>query len=105
VLACSAVETVPHLLLNKTREFPNGLANSSGQVGRNLTSHFGLTVYGFFPELKNRDATNDDGTNFYHPSSATIPSQQTLIHFQIIRSCHKQHNQPFHKRVIRENSI
>ena len=66
VLACSAIETSRHLLLNRTREFPNGLANSSVQVGRNLTSHFGLTVYGFFPELKNRDAANDDGTDFYH---------------------------------------
>jgi choline dehydrogenase-like flavoprotein len=66
VLACSAVETARHLLLNQTREFPQGLANRSGQVGRNLTSHFGLTVMGFFPELRHRDASNDDGTNYYH---------------------------------------
>jgi choline dehydrogenase-like flavoprotein len=66
VLACSTVETARHLLLNRTREFPNGLANSSDQVGRNLTSHFGLTVSAFFPQLKNRDASNDDGTDYYH---------------------------------------
>jgi choline dehydrogenase-like flavoprotein len=66
VLACSTVETARHLLLNKTREFPNGLANSSGQVGRNLASHFGVTVSAFFPQLKKRDASNDDGTDFYH---------------------------------------
>ena len=66
VLACSAVETARHLLLNKTNEFPNGLANNNGQVGRHLTSHFGLTVYGYFPDLKNRDASNDDGTDYYH---------------------------------------
>lgn len=66
VLACSTVETARHLLLNKTNEFPNGLANSSGQVGRNLTSHFGLSVEAFFPQLKNRDASNDDGTDYYH---------------------------------------
>jgi choline dehydrogenase-like flavoprotein len=66
VLACSTVETARHLLLNKTREFPNGLANSSGQVGRNLTSHFGLSVTGFFPQLKNRNASNDDGTDYYN---------------------------------------
>ena len=40
VLACSTVETARHLLLNKTPEFPTGLANTSGEVGRNLTSHF-----------------------------------------------------------------
>lgn len=59
VLACSAIETARHLLLN-------GIANSSGQVGRNLTSHFGLYVYGFFPDLAQRDLANDDGTDYFH---------------------------------------
>jgi choline dehydrogenase-like flavoprotein len=60
VLSCSAVETARHLLIN------NNLANGSGQVGRNLTSHFGLTVSGIFPELHGRDCSNDDGTDYYH---------------------------------------
>jgi choline dehydrogenase-like flavoprotein len=59
VLACSAIETARQLLIN-------GLANGSGQVGKNLTSHFGVTVIAFFPELKTRDASNDDGTAYYH---------------------------------------
>jgi choline dehydrogenase-like flavoprotein len=59
VLACGAVETARHLLLNR-------IGNSSGQVGRNLTSHFGVTVAGFFPELARRDISNDDGTAYYH---------------------------------------
>jgi len=66
VLACNSIETPRHLLFNKASNFPNGLANESGQVGRNLTSHFGLTVTGFFPELVNRDASDDDGTDYYH---------------------------------------
>ena len=44
VLACNSIETPRQLLIN-------GLANSSGQVGRNLTSHFGLNVQGFFPGI------------------------------------------------------
>jgi choline dehydrogenase-like flavoprotein len=59
VLACSAIETARHLLLN-------GIANSSGQVGQNLTSHFGLNVFGFFPDLADRELSNDDGTDYYH---------------------------------------
>jgi choline dehydrogenase-like flavoprotein len=59
VLACSTIETARHLLLN-------GIANSSGQVGRNLSSHFGLSVSCTFPEIRNRDASNDDGTDYYH---------------------------------------
>lgn len=59
VLSCSAVETARLLLLS-------GIGNSSGQVGKNLTSHFGVTVRGFFPQILNRDASNDDGTSYYH---------------------------------------
>ena len=66
VLACSAVETARHLLINKSREFPMGLANGSGQVGRNLSSHFGVTVVGLFPQIRKRDASNDDGTDYFH---------------------------------------
>jgi len=66
VLACNSIETPRQLLLNRTREFPNGLANGSGQVGRNLTSHFGVSVLGYFDELRNRDASNDDGTDYFH---------------------------------------
>jgi choline dehydrogenase-like flavoprotein len=66
VMSCSAVETARHLLINRTERFPNGLANSSGQVGRNLTSHFGVTVVGLFPQIRERDASNDDGTDYYH---------------------------------------
>ena len=59
VLSCSAVETARLLLIS-------GIANSSGQVGRNLPSHFGVTVKGFFPQLAGRDTSNDDGTSYYH---------------------------------------
>ncbi|MFN7995111.1 MAG: GMC family oxidoreductase [Bryobacteraceae bacterium] len=59
VLACSTVETARQLLIAN-------LANSSGQVGKNLTSHFGTSVVAMFPELRNRDASNDDGTDYFH---------------------------------------
>ncbi|MBL8234667.1 MAG: GMC family oxidoreductase, partial [Bryobacterales bacterium] len=59
VLSCSAIETARHLLIN-------GLANSSGQVGRNLTSHFGVTLVADFPDLRTRNASNDDGTDYFH---------------------------------------
>src|SRR5262249_23043347 len=66
VLGCSTVETARHLLIYTSNRFPNGLANGSGQVGKNLTSHFGITVMGYFPELRGRDVTHDEGTNYYH---------------------------------------
>jgi choline dehydrogenase-like flavoprotein len=81
VLACSTVETARHLLLNRTPDFPNGLANSSGQVGRNLTSHFGLSVDAFFPQLKNRDASNDDGTDYYNGLLSGLYWDEPSKHF------------------------
>jgi choline dehydrogenase-like flavoprotein len=50
VLACNGIGT-PRLLLNsRSKEFPDGLANRSGQVGRNLMFHpYGMVV-GVFGE-------------------------------------------------------
>lgn len=59
VLSCNSIETPRQLLLNN-------LANSSGQVGKNLTSHFGVHVIGVFNDLIDRRAPNDEGTGYYH---------------------------------------
>jgi choline dehydrogenase-like flavoprotein len=50
VLACNGVGT-PRLLLNSVSgRFPNGLANSSGLVGKNLMFHPWAMVYGYVEE-------------------------------------------------------
>ena len=50
VLACNGVGT-PRLLLNSaSARFPNGLANSSGLVGKNLMFHPYAQVYGYVDE-------------------------------------------------------
>src|SRR5258708_20015426 len=54
VLPSRTIETARHLLINN-------LGNSSGQVGKNLTSHFGIDGIAMFPELRNRDASKDNG--------------------------------------------
>lgn len=46
ILSCYAIET-PRLLLNSASgKYPDGLANSSGMVGRNFMAHLGDTAYG-----------------------------------------------------------
>lgn len=47
-VACNAVETARLLLLSESAKFPNGLANSSDQVGRNYSFHVGGFVWGIF---------------------------------------------------------
>ena len=50
IVACNGVGT-PRLLLNsKSPQFPDGLANRSGLVGRNLMFHPYALVTGWFPE-------------------------------------------------------
>ena len=50
VLACNGVGT-PRLLLNSaTGRFPNGLANTSGLVGKNLMFHPYAQLYGYVAE-------------------------------------------------------
>jgi choline dehydrogenase-like flavoprotein len=50
VLAAHAFETPRLLLLSANGTFPQGLANSSGQVGRNFMSHPTWQVFGTFDE-------------------------------------------------------
>lgn len=50
VVAGNAVETPRLLLLSKSSLFPNGLANSSGLVGKHFTEHLAVFTYGVFNE-------------------------------------------------------
>lgn len=52
VLACSSIETARLLLNSHNDDYQNGLANSSGQVGKNLTFTIPCEVTGFFPKDK-----------------------------------------------------
>ena len=48
VLACNAIETARLLLLSASPLFPDGMANSSGQVGRNYMRHLTASIYSRF---------------------------------------------------------
>jgi choline dehydrogenase-like flavoprotein len=66
VLAASACESARLLLNSRSSLFPDGLANSSGQVGRNLTDSVGSEGEGHFPQLEKMPAHNHDGTGGMH---------------------------------------
>jgi choline dehydrogenase-like flavoprotein len=50
VVACNAIETARLLLLSASPLFPDGLANSSGQVGRNYMRHLTASLYSRFEQ-------------------------------------------------------
>ena len=51
VVAASSCETARLLLNSRSTLFPDGLANSSGVVGRYLTDSVGSSVTGYFPQM------------------------------------------------------
>ncbi len=53
VLAAGAIQTPRLLLVSASRHYPNGLANSSGQVGRNFMETLSWNSTGLVPGLKN----------------------------------------------------
>jgi choline dehydrogenase-like flavoprotein len=70
VLACGAIETPRLLLLSASEQYPDGLANSSGLVGRNLMEHLSVLVY----------AEIDEETRQRHVGFNTTTTQQFYDH-------------------------
>src|SRR3546814_14472568 len=64
ILAAGTCETT-RLLLN-SGDTPGGLANSSGQLGRNLTDSTGASFRAFVPALAGRPRYNEDGIGGQH---------------------------------------
>ena len=66
VLAASACESARILLNSKSSVHPNGLANSSGVVGKYITDTTGTSVGGFIPKMMDQPAHNCDGVGGLH---------------------------------------
>ena len=66
VLAASACETTRLLLNSRSPHFPDGVANSSGMVGRYLMDSVMSDVTGWIPSMMNLPAHNEDGVGGMH---------------------------------------
>jgi choline dehydrogenase-like flavoprotein len=66
VVAASACESARLLLNSRSAMFPQGLANSSGVVGRYLTDTISVDGEGYFPQLEKFPPHNHDGTGGGH---------------------------------------
>ncbi|MBZ5540027.1 MAG: GMC family oxidoreductase [Acidobacteriia bacterium] len=52
IVAASCIESTRIMLNSKSRQWPNGIANSSRQLGRNLCDHlYGESARGYLPQL------------------------------------------------------
>lgn len=66
MLAASTCESARLLLNSKSARFPNGLANTSGVIGKYLNDSTGADRSGFVPALMNRKRYNEDGVGGLH---------------------------------------
>src|SRR5438094_2518632 len=77
------------LLLSKTDKFPNGLANSSGQIGKHLMAHMMPNVYALFddrhvnnymgPSAQKHTIDDFNADNFDHKDAGFIRGAQISI--------------------------
>ena len=78
VVAASCVESARIMLNSKTRRWPNGIANSSGQLGRNLCDHlYGESARGYLPQLLGQPSFPDgvgDNTVVWMPRWQNLKS-------------------------------
>jgi choline dehydrogenase-like flavoprotein len=66
VLAASSAESVRIMLNSKSKRFPNGVANSSGLVGKYIMDTVGASLSGHIPALENLPLHNEDGAGGGH---------------------------------------
>ena len=66
VLAASACESARLMLNSKSSRFPQGMGNSTGNVGKYLTDSTGLGVRAFIPKMMDMPAHNEDGAGGAH---------------------------------------
>jgi choline dehydrogenase-like flavoprotein len=90
ILAASCCETAKIMLNSKSRHWPTGVANSSGQLGRNLVDHLYATpAYGCLPQLVGQPPRPD---NVADSTVVWMPRWQNL-------------KNPFEEKFIRGYSV
>lgn len=66
VLAAGACESARLMLNSKSKQFPNGVGNGSGLVGKFLHDSTGTSTFGVLPQLADRKRYNEDGVGSVH---------------------------------------
>ena len=76
VVAASCITTAQIMLNSRSRHWPTGIANSSGQLGKNLCDHmYGTSGYGYLPQLLGQPSLPD---NVSTATIAWLPRWQNL---------------------------
>jgi choline dehydrogenase-like flavoprotein len=66
IVTAGCVDSTRILLNSKSSQYPNGIGNSSGVIGRYLTEQVRFHMFGFAPHLMGTKPQNDDGIGGEH---------------------------------------
>ena len=61
VISCGCVQSVALMMMSKSRLYPNGIANSNGQLGKHFIPHFTGGVQCFLKDFIGKPGVNDEG--------------------------------------------
>jgi choline dehydrogenase-like flavoprotein len=78
ILAASAAESARIMLNSRSTRFPNGIANSSGVVGKYLHDSTGVAYHGMLPHVVDRKRYNEDGVGSLHIYSPWLQDNRKL---------------------------
>jgi choline dehydrogenase-like flavoprotein len=61
VVSCACVQSVALLMMSKSSRYPTGIANSSGELGKNFIPHFTGGIECFLKDRIGKPVMNDEG--------------------------------------------
>ena len=101
VVSCACVQSVALLLMSSSGDYPHGMANSSGQLGKNYIPHFTGTLIGFARELIGTPCLSDEGAldHAYIPSYMHSRPRNYFRSFGIQFNYHNRRTVPWAKQL------
>ena len=101
VVSCACVQSVALLLMSRSRYYPSGLANSSGELGKNYIPHFTGNINGFARELIGSKAVNEEGAldHAYIPSYMHARRRDHARSFAVQFNYHNRRLAPWARTV------
>jgi len=99
VVSCACVQSVALLLMSRSRAYPTGLANSSGNLGKHFIPHIHGNLLGFVRDLIGTKPLNEEGAldHGYIPSYMHNRKRDFAGSFHIQLSFHNRRLVPWAK--------
>jgi glucoside 3-dehydrogenase (cytochrome c) catalytic subunit len=101
VVSCACVQSIALLLMSRSPDYPGGLANSSGQLGRHYLPHFTGQLTGFARELIGSTPGQEEGAldHAYIPSYMHNRKRDYFRSFGIQFNYHNRRLVPWAKQL------